>query len=167
MLNNSYYNEILRKHLHQDLVVDTNLLVVYCIGNFCESLVGKIGVTESYTIDEYRVLKKVFRHYRIVTLPNILSELTDLVNLNDRRLKGFAEFLRNFIDLTTELLVASNVASVDQSFIRLGLTDSAIIHIAKENRLVISADLDLCLYLESLHIDVINYNNIKGDLLLS
>ncbi len=60
-----------------------------------------------------------------------------------------------------EKYVASTRLAVTLPFIKFGLTDSSIIAEAKGNYLVLTDDLRLLSYLQSLLIDAINFNHLR------
>ncbi len=47
-------------------------------------------------------------------------------------------------------------------FPKLGLTDSAILHLAKDKYLVLTDDFTLCQFLQKAGIDVLNFNHIRS-----
>jgi rRNA-processing protein FCF1 len=155
---------LIERHGSHGILVDTNILLLLFVGRFDRERIPRFKRTRQFTVADFDRLIRVLSCFaRIVTTPNILSEVNSLSGQlgEPYRTKYFAEFARG-IDLLDEHYVPSKSAAVMSQFSRLGLTDSVILHLSKERLLVLSDDLRLCQYLEKAGVDVINFSHIRG-----
>ncbi|WP_335930726.1 hypothetical protein [Nostoc sp.] len=60
-----------------------------------------------------------------------------------------------------EYYIKSLDAVNTENFVKFGLTDSGILTLSKAKYLVLTDDLKLASYLQSVEVDVINFNNIR------
>lgn len=72
----------------------------------------------------------------------------------------FAQFVKN-VAMLDEYYVKSLDAVNTEKFIKFGLTDSGILTLSKGKYLVLTDDFKLASYLQSVEVDVINFNNIR------
>lgn len=166
---NTYLEFVISEYRNYGLLIDTNLLLVLCTGKYDTNMIGKNNRTESYTLEDYIILERIVKEFNILfTLPNILTELSNLVTLKGDKLKHFSSFLIDFINDFTEEYIESRQICKNDAFKRLGLSDTGIILTSIEKKcLVITADLDLASYLHKKNINVINFNHIRGPILLN
>lgn len=161
-MTNSYFDELLSRHRNKPLVLDTNLLCVLCTGEFDIKVLGRFNRTDGYNKIEYNALKSIVENSnKIITLPNILTELTNLINLSGKLRDDFSSFLKTFFEKSIEIYLPSEKCFEDLHFKRLGLTDAGIIMLSKEGYLVMSVDLELCVAIERNGNDVINFNHVR------
>jgi hypothetical protein len=79
---------------------------------------------------------------------------------------GFLESLGTEIEVLDEEYCQSATASAHPYFCRCGLTDSAMVQIAKNKYLVVTDDFRLAGLMSAQGIDVINFNHIRQSYLL-
>ena len=150
--------ELISTHQHKGALIDTNLMLVYLIGQSGRHLLSRCGSTAQYE-QEFEDIKVLVGHFsKLYTTPNVLTELS---NLGYRDLGAtFFEILRLFINLSEEQFCSSRDAVQDSSFSFLGLTDSSIAKLGKST-LVITTDVKLYLRLMNAGSPVINYNHLR------
>ena len=96
------------------------------------------------------------------TTPHVLTEVSNLANqLPDWKKASWAELFSRRIQLIPELFEDSSQIASDASAIRFGLTDAALISLAKTH-LVLTVDWPLTGFLESRNLAVLNLNHLKG-----
>ncbi|WP_334839853.1 hypothetical protein [Nostoc sp.] len=100
-----------------------------------------------------------------MTTPNILTEVNSLANQLGEPERSqcfaiFAQCVKN-VALLDEYYVNSLDAVNTEKFIKFGLADSGILTLSKGKYLVLTDDFKLASYLQSVEIDVINFNNIR------
>jgi len=145
------------------VLVDTNVLLLLFVGSFDRRLIASFKRTKTFTGDDYDLLIRFLACFRrIVTTPNILSEVNSLSGQigEPRRTEYFLDFARRIPFLDEYYLTSSGIAALG-FFPRLGLTDSGILQLAKENYLVLTDDLKLRHYLASANIDSINFEHLR------
>ena len=74
----------------------------------------------------------------VVVTPNTLTEVSNL--LQDSR---FLRQLKELIEESEEIVVASSIASDSRTYQQLGLSDAVLLEIASAQRPLVTADLDL------------------------
>lgn len=154
---------LLQRYRSRGVLVDTNILLLYFVGGFDRERVPRFKRTMQYTVDDYDLLARLLSRFeRIVTTPNILSEVNSLSGQMGEPAKTeyFKEFARG-IGALDERYVMSDTASKIDEFPRLGLTDSGIMLLADGSFLVLTDDFKLTQFLQKAGIDVLNFNHIR------
>ncbi|MHC4179441.1 MAG: PIN domain-containing protein, partial [Planctomycetota bacterium] len=151
------------RHSSSGVLVDTNILLLYFVGSFNREQIPRFKRTNQFAVDDYDLLVRLLSRFaRVVTTPNILSEVNSLSGQMGEPAKTeyFQEFARGIATLD-EQYVASAAASQRSEFPKLGLTDSGILHLAGGKYLVLTDDFKLCQFLERAGVDVLNFNHIR------
>ena len=125
--------------------IDTNPLVLLVVGRVGRDLISKHSRLRAYTAEDYDLLLNLIgRVERLFVTPNTLTETSNLLGQHGEPERSyFFEMLRSLIQRAEELVVASSVASSNSEFIRLGLTDAALIESVTEDTPLLTVDLDL------------------------
>jgi len=147
----------------KNIVIDSNLLIMYFIGSFDPGLIANFKRTRMYAIEDFETLSFFLKHFRMkATTPNILTEVFNLSNSLQENIKEdfFLKF-RNEIKVLKEFYIKSSTASSSTFFPKLGLTDSSIIHLIKNRYLLITDDFKLSQYSQSCGLDALNFNHIR------
>lgn len=155
--------EMVQRYRPRGVLVDTNILLLYFVGSFAPSLIPRFKRTKTFVVEDYELLTRLLSGFnRIVTTPNILSEVSSLsAQMRDPlRTKYFEQFAQRIGTLDEHYVRSADAATV-KHFAKLGLTDSAIIDLAAGSYLVLTDDTTLYLFLESTRIDVLNFNHIR------
>lgn len=159
----AHIEKLATKYRSKGLLIDTNLLILYCIGTLNENLIANFKRTKPYTKEDYETLAHFMGYFsKIVTTPNVLTEVSNLANslhsnLKEKFYKVFSQLVINF----EENYIASKSLSNTQELYKFGLTDSVIFYLAKGNYLLLTDDFRLSQYVESKHYDVINFNHLR------
>jgi len=157
------FNSLLSKYQHKGILVDTNILVLWFVGTANRERIAKFKRTETFLPEDYDLLVKVLNRFsKMVTTPNILTEVNSLINQNgepdrSRCLEVFAQTVAK----TEEFYIESSKVVTTNKFTTFGLTDCSIINLAKDNYLVLTDDFTLADYLGRQEVDVINFNHIR------
>ncbi|HEV7860178.1 MAG TPA: PIN domain-containing protein [Pyrinomonadaceae bacterium] len=165
----NYVKDLLSRYSNKGILIDTNLLLLYFVGKYKPSEIPKFKRTAAFEINDFRLLLSILRRFnRIVTTPNILTEVSNLSNQlpNNSKLAYNAEFASQVLRLDEKYIPSSDICSLDH-FRKFGLTDSGIIESAKNQYLVLTDDFKLTNFLEKIKVDVINFNHIRLLRLLS
>jgi hypothetical protein len=154
---------LLERYRSKGILVDTNILLLFFVGTYRRALISSFKRTKAFTPDDYDLLDGVLRSFsRIVTTPNILSEVSSL----SRQMaepdceKYFPTFAQGIMTLGEEYVPSGQAAALD-CFPRLGLTDSVILIIGGRHYLVLTDDYRLAGFLETKNVDVINFNHLR------
>lgn len=154
-------NKFHRKYL----LLDTNLFLLLLVGSLDSSLIQKEKVTanQGFDVTDFNQLRNfVSQFQKIVTTPHILTEVSNHADKikNADHLNFFQRFI-SLIEKTDEHSEPSKFLAKTDTFDRFGLTDTAIIHLAKQNFLVLTVDFPLAGYLQKKGLNVINFNNVR------
>lgn len=129
------------------LVIDTNLLVLLVVGSVRPDLIGKHRRTKGYGMQDFALLRDLLGDEPTLSLlPNVVTETSNLVadyGEPDRsRLLGR---LKSLVDANPESYVPSRLACSIAEFLRLGVTDAALLVPGIDRRAIYTDDLDLYL----------------------
>ena len=120
-----------------------------------------------FTVKDYDALVRILsRATGVLVTPNTLTETSNLAAYiaEPARTKVF-NALRNLIDLSEETYIPSRPASKRHEFLRLGLTDAALITSSSQETVVLTTDLDLYLATVSTGAPAFNFNHIREEYL--
>lgn len=154
---------LLSKYKNKGALIDSNLLLVYCVGAYDPDRIARFKRTAAFTVDDFNLLAQLVAFFdRVVTTPNILTEVNGLSNQLSEDIKStyYPEFARQISVLEEHYLVSAHVSSL-ASFGRLGLTDLGIGELVRDKYLVLSDDLKLVVHLQNTGVDAINFNHIR------
>ena len=148
---------------NRGLLIDTNLLLLFFVGNRDRTRIAKFKRTKKFTEADYDLLLSVLRRFTtIVTTPHILTEVSNLIGqlpdeIKQRQYQDFANVCRS---LQEDHRPAIELATRDH-FPMFGLTDSGIIEDARGRYLVLTEDLPLYSYLLGVGVDAVNFNHLR------
>jgi predicted nucleic acid-binding protein len=143
----------------RDVIIDTNIFILFLAGQINENKIKNYTRNSLYTKEDYYFLLNVLSNYdRIITSPNILTEVDNILN----RITGEDKYkylllVKAIYKQTMEKYIKTEEVSQNWFFDTLGITDSAILMMAKESELLISGDSSLCDYAKSLNIKTFDF----------
>ena len=124
----------MNKFHRNSLLIDTNLLLLLLIGRLNPELIRTIKITANQDFDEgdFNQLRNFVGNFqKLVTTPHILTEVSN----HAEKIKGTDhwKFLQQFISLIEsdkmeEHSESSKLLAKTESFVKFGLTDTAITH---------------------------------------
>ena len=157
------FERLLNAYRSKGVLVDSNLLLLYFVGLFDPSRISTFKRTASFSAGDFHLLNKLLgQFHRVVTTPNILTEVNSLSNQLPERAKETYYFVfSRVVTVLEEHYVRSAQAVTLPSFARFGLTDSAITELARSQYLVLTDDLKLAIYLQTNGVDAINFNHLR------
>ena len=125
--------------------VDTNLLLLFVVGSESPALVSRHRRLDSYSAEDYYSLNQLLAQAgRVFVTPNTLTETSNLLGQHgEPERSSLFERLRSVIQDSEEVVVSSVVASINPSFVRLGLTDSVLLEAASADAPLLTADFRL------------------------
>ena len=155
--------QLTARYRQRGVLVDTNLLLLLFIGTFDPFLLSSFKRTGDFTAEDHQLLLLLLQPFeRIITTPNILTEVSNLSNqMGEPKRSLYFDLFAEQIPKMDELYILSSAASSSPVFIRFGLTDSGIVSLPPNEYLVMTADRPLAGYLASIGIDVINFNDLR------
>lgn len=152
----------------RSIVVDTNLLVLLVVGLTDRSLIEKHKRTRSFEVADFELLTEFLSCYdQVVVTPHILTEASNLISqIGEPALSAVRCTFATLLATQKEEFQASHEVASHNLFIRLGLTDCAILNLVKEEMPFITVDLDLYLAAAATNINAENFNHIRAARLL-
>ncbi len=157
---------LVRRYCQKGILIDTNILLLFLVGSVNQERITKFNRTQQFIPEDYELLLRFIEKFqKLVTTPNILTEVNSLANQLGEPERSqcfaiFAKFVKNAA-LLDEYYVNSLDAVNTEKFVKFGLTDSGILTLARGKYLILTDDFKLASYLQSVEIDVINFNNIR------
>lgn len=164
----SYYDYLLEKC--SDIVIDTNLLLLYIVGSHDISLIKNRSISRvsMFVPGEFFVLKYIIDSVKSIKISTNIW--TEICNFADKRPKN--NKIEDYYDTLVKMIknykeeYFSCFDICNKGYLKdFDLTDSTIIELAKDGCLVVTADRDLAEFLSSKELDVINWNKIKDKIL--
>jgi hypothetical protein len=144
------------------IILDANLLVLLIVGMASRTYIAIHKRLRAYTERDFDLLTDFLaRAARITVTPNTITETSNLVGqvAEPARRQVYLAF-RALMPSTDEIYIESKRAAEDAVFPRLGITDSVLLNLAMENRIFLTADLDLYLEASRRDLRVINFNHL-------
>ena len=148
------------------VVIDSNSLTVLVLGLIDPKIINNHPRTSIYSEEDFRALLEFIPDFdQLLVLPNIWTELDNLLNkYSGKRKYEYIESLMLLTKKTTERYIASLDVVENPAFFDLGLTDSAILELAKDCDLLITSDSRLSDYARASGIlvyDMVEFRNKK------
>lgn len=156
--------QLAQRYSSQGVLVDTNILLLYFVGDFNRELIPRFKRTCRFTAEDYDRLKRLLAWFReIVATPNVLAEVNSLSGQlgEPDRTEYFHSFARGIRTLDEQYVASEDVSTIEQ-FPKLGLTDSGILYLARGRYLVLTDDFKLEQFLRKAEIEVLNFNHIRS-----
>lgn len=146
----------------KSVLIDSNTLLLFLVGNLDPSQLGRKRL-KRFDLDDLQRLTGILDGFqRHVTLPNILTEVSNLLGCGDQELvRGGAKALARYCDFAEEVYEASRGVVAFSEYARLGLTDAAIFKLSDENLTVLTIDHELFGRLSRQGITAINLFHFK------
>lgn len=157
---NNHLARLIKQYDNRGLLLDSVLFILLVVGTHNPKLIGKDKRLATYTHEDFDLLfsfVKLFKKF--ITTPNVLTEVS---NLSGHLFKtDFPAKFAQYINLMDEHYVPAKKICNSDLFYDVGITDTAIADLAKDQYLVLTDDLRLVGKLEKRSVDVINFNHIR------
>ena len=129
------------------IYVDANLLVLLVAGLTGGNLISKHRRLRGYDDADYNRLSEVLeRAGSVLVTPNTVTEASNLLGQHgEPERSALMATLRMLIEESPETVIPSKEASSDDRFVRLGLTDAALLKAVSPTTPLLTVDLDLFL----------------------
>lgn len=161
-----YTKSLVNKYKPKGILVDTNILILWIVGSANPKMISKFSRTQHFKLEDYRILVRILASFsKIVTTPNILTEVSNLIVKGikgdelSKCFKKLAEALsaEALIKLEEYYIESSIVTRVDK-ISNFGITDCSILELSRNRYLVLTDDSKLAGYLQGYNVDTINFN---------
>lgn len=143
------------------LILDSQLVVLLVVGLVSKTIIPKHKNLTAYTPSDYDLLRAILgADPGILLLPNIVTESSSLLRQHrDPERRRLMAKLRELIASSEERYVPSARAAAQADYMRLGITDSAILVGGAPDLRLLTADLDLFVAAETSGLRAINFNH--------
>jgi hypothetical protein len=149
-----------------NIILDTNLLLLFVVGMTEQEYVVKHKRLSAYTIADFHLLLDMLSAAKaIVVTPNTLTETSNLIkHINEPARSHIYGFFQKLVKATEteERFIESRIAVDRPEFLRLGLTDSALLQVGAESHTLLTADLNLYLAASQLGLMAENFNHHRN-----
>lgn len=163
-MNNEYAIRLIGQYSRFGVLVDTNLLVLYFVGNYAPNRIGSKSL-QTFALSDLEILQIVFAKFsRLVTTPHILSEVSNFIEQitpEGKIPEAFEHFARG-IDSMEERFPPIESIYNTQAFLNHGVADAGISSLAQSPYLILTDDLPLANRLESAGAGVLNFNHLRA-----
>lgn len=141
------------------LLLDTNLLILAMVGEVARDRVGQAKRVRGYDPHHYDLLDQTIAGFgELATIPNILTEASNLIGSGEREVvPGAARALAAFALRAVEAYPPSRDVVTNPAFLRLGLTDAAVMTMVREDLTILTDDHALYGALEKRGAVVLNF----------
>ena len=144
------------------ILIDTNLLILFVVGTTSREYITKHKRLAQFTTKDYDSLVEILsRAPSVLLTPNTLTETSNLIAHIGEPAKGhvFRKF-QEIIAQCDEQYVTSRTAAGRAEFLRLGLTDAALLEASTPHVAIVTTDLKLYLAAWAKGTPAINFNHI-------
>lgn len=147
------------------ILIDSNSLIVLILGLMNPSLINSHSKTSIYEEEDfYNLLAAIKSIESIVVLPNIWTEVDNLLNKFNGGYKDlYVAKMINTIKITSEKYLESHLVENNNAFYDLGLSDTLILEFAKECEMLITSDSALSDYARAFGINVYDMKELKNE----
>jgi hypothetical protein len=145
------------------LLVDTSLLVLLVVGLASRDFIESHKRLREFSLADFDLLADILsRHAPIVVTPNVWTETSNLARqVAEPARAKIGGVMRKMMAVSREVYVASVSAGERDEFLKLGLTDSALLAVQPSSCPILTSDLDLYLAALKHGRQVVNFNHIR------
>jgi len=165
-VNDDAAMQLVPRYRQRGLLLDTNLLLIWLVGQHRPAWIGKRRKLEAYNADDLRRLRGfVGRFDQLLVTPAILAEVSNLAlyTAYDHERADLLRAFQALINVLAERQPPSMEVADLPSFAWLGLPDATIEHIAKWRRaFILSHDLDLVQQLQGQNLAALNFAYLRS-----
>ena len=125
--------------------IDANLLVLLVAGSVDRSVIARHRRLRAFIEDHYDVLMEIVNQARaIFVTPNTLTEASNMLAQHGEPERGrLLDGLRALIEKSEEVVVRSTEAASSDEYLRLGLTDAALLDVVTADTPLVTVDFEL------------------------
>jgi hypothetical protein len=147
-----------------DLLIDTNLLLLKVVGEFDPRLIKRKRLDQFEIRDLALLNLYISQAKNLITTHGILIETSNLASQlidEPRRIRLFEKFASEIKKLDERSARAAD-ACEHPAFLRYGLTDAVIAHVASNSIVVLTVDVKLWGYLHKKGAHAVNFNHCRS-----
>ncbi len=148
-------------------LLDSNLLLLFVVGATSRALISRHKRLKAFIEKDYDKLVELLSDVpQVLLTPNTLTETSNLAGQIDEPARTeIYRMLRAVIDRTDEHYIRSPEAAGRSEFLRLGLTDAALLEASSEEIVILTTDVGLYLAALDKGSPARNFNHIRDQYL--
>ena len=152
------------KHRGKGVFVDTNLLVLWLVGSVSPRRILSFKRTQNFTVGDFQTLCGLMKWFGepLITTPHILSQVSDLTDLEGREAGLVRELFRSTVEVVQERYDEARQLVRHPLFERFGLGDASIAAVCERNIVVLTADVQLQIALACKGLDALDFNHVRS-----
>jgi hypothetical protein len=148
------------------IILDSNLLLLLVVGFTSRDYIKIHKRLNSYIDDDFILLTKILNSATgIIVTPNTLTETSNLVGyVSDPARSNIYRVFQALVEApgNEERFIESKIVMARTEFVRLGLTDAALLQMATEAHTLLTADVDLYLAALKQGLKAENFNHLRN-----
>ena len=163
---NAWFLSLAARHRQTGLLIDTNILMLWAVGRLSMDVLTTFKRTKQFSTFDLYLLNAILPLFsRILTTPSVVTEVSNLCGQlpGDIRRRFFTRWSQD-IGALVEIYTPSEHLVSREGFIDFGVTDAAIEDAAHKGVLVLTDDFRLSGYLDSVGLNAVNFNHLRGPL---
>jgi hypothetical protein len=153
----------------RSVLLDTNLLLLFTVGFLDKNLIGKHKRTREFTEEDFDLLVNIVSEATTIWITaHCLAEASNLLKQTDQFMAG--RLMKCFMEATSpfrESYITKEIIFAQAVFQRLGVADSGIVVKAKRVDCVLTVDFDLYKEISRKGYNVINFNHLRMQHMIS
>lgn len=153
----------LARYRSTGILIDTNILLLLIVGSYKRELVGRHKRTIPFLPRDYDLLVRLVGGFdKILTTHAIMCEVSNLASpIADPDRTGILATLRAFVGAVQEHTISSIDACECESFLKIGITDSGILELAKTDIPVLTDDGVLANFIQASGATAFNFHHLR------
>jgi hypothetical protein len=150
--------------MSSSVLLDTNLLVLLIVGSTSEAHIPKHKRTRSYDVQSFRLLREtLLRNFaQVVTTPHVLAETSALIRQCAEPLRSdVTKLLGGWVSESREQHLPAAEVVQRPEYIRIGLTDAALVAQVSKEMVLLTDDLEVYLEATRAGIPAENFTHLR------
>lgn len=145
------------------LIIDSNLLVLFVVGTASRDYIAKHKRLNEFTETDYDILRRaIMQAPSVLVTPNTLTETSNLAAyIGEPARSHILGVLGQLVEACEERYLSSATAVRRPEFLRLGLTDAALLEAASGEAALLTTDLSLYLAALGKGAQAFNFNHLR------
>ena len=160
-----YKEDIISNCTRCGILLDTELLLLLCVGLFDPAMVERHKKANKYTLDDFERIDYIVGKFNpLYVSPQILAEFSNHSDrLGSKVIREFYKSIEKILKEQFEVYIPKDVIIEEDYLPALGFADVSILKICEEKRCVLfTADWQLEGICRAKGLEVVNFNHILG-----
>ena len=147
----------------REVLLDSELLVLMCVGLCNPASIRRTGVTQAFTENDFAGLVVLLSSARAVLLCSaVIAEASNHLDRKELSREVLLRELKGRIDAYVETPIGARTIASNEHFLRLGFSDCGLLEAARvKGRTVVTKDRKLYGVLHAAGIDAVNFNDYR------